>query len=491
MNTPCKAGTQTCDASGLGYGACMGEVLPGVEDCAQPGDEDCSGFACAQPLWSKQFGDNSQQAITGIATDASGNVLVAMELTGGADLGGGLLSSAGSVDVVIAKFDPNGNHLWSHRYGDLNSQTPTGIAVDGSGNVVVTGTFSGTVNFSGANALSTTGANDSDIFVVKLDPAGAYIWSKRFGDAANQLGGEVAVDSTGDVYIAGAFSGTVDFGPGPMTSAGSTDIYVGKLASSNGAGLQAKRFGDASAQTAHAIAVDGANNVFLVGTYSGSADFGGGALPNVGALTGYSGAKLTSTLGHVWSKQFGSGSTGGASQTMDVATDAAGNVLVTATFGSSIGAMSINFGGSNLMSSQFAWTVAFAKLDGFGAHLWSKGFGPGVAGNTGRIAVDAAGNLIAAGWFSSPIDFGGGALTPIGNANLFLAKLSSAGQHMWSKRFGSNQPALYVKVAMPAIDPVSSAVLFGGNNLGDVDFGSGLMTTAGGPADAFLSKFAP
>lgn len=339
--------------------------------------------------------------------------------------------------------------------------------------------------------LSTTGANDSDVFVVKLDPAGAYIWSKRFGDAANQLGGEVAIDSTGDVYLAGVFNGAIDFGTGSMASAGSTDIYIGKLASSNGAGLQAKRFGDASAQVAHAIAVDGANNVLVVGTYSGSVDFGGGALPNAGALTGFYGTRLTSTLGHVWSKQFGSGSTGGASQTMDVGLDPAGNLYLTATFGSSLGAMTVNFGGSNITSSQFAWTLALARLDAAGAHVWSKAIGPGVVANTGKVVADPLGNPTLAGWFSTAVDFGGGALACVGNANLFLAKLSSAGQHLWSKRFGSNQPALHAKVAIPAIDPVSSAILLGGNNLGDVDFGSGPLTTAGGPADAVLSKFAP
>lgn len=143
------------------------------------------------------------------------------------------------------------------------------------------------------------------------------------------------------------------------------------------------------------------------------------------------------------------------------------------------------------MSSQFAWTMALAKLDGAGGHVWSKGFGPGLVVNTGRIGVDAAGNPVVAGWFSSTIDLGGGGLASVGNASLFLGKFLPDGQHLWSKRFGSNQPALNSKAATLAVDPVSSAILLGGNNLGDVDFGSGLLSTAGGPADAFLSKFAP
>ena len=118
------------------------------------------------------------------------------------------------------------DHL--HLRGDSDSQAPGAVAVDASGNVVLTGTFYGTVDF-GGGAL--TSAGSGDIFVAKFGSGGAHLWSKRFGDGDYQYGIAVAVDASENAIVTGYFFGTVDFGGGAFTSAGSQDIFVVKFKS--------------------------------------------------------------------------------------------------------------------------------------------------------------------------------------------------------------------------------------------------------------------
>jgi hypothetical protein len=139
---------------------------------------------------------------------------------GEVDFGGGPLLSAGQSDIVAAKLDAAGKHLWSKRFGDGDPQHGYSVATDGAGNVVLTGLLYGTVDFGGGPLTS---AGGSDIFVAKLDAFGNHVWSKRFGDASTQFGASVAVDSPGNVLL----YGTVDFGGGPVPNGGGVVAKLG------------------------------------------------------------------------------------------------------------------------------------------------------------------------------------------------------------------------------------------------------------------------
>ena len=119
-----------------------------------------------------------------------------------------------------------GKHLWSKGFGDGSHQAAEAVAVDASGNVIVTGNFEGTVDF-GGGALTSTGSRD--IFVAKFGSDGAHLWSKSFGAGDDQITQAVTVDASGNVIVTGWFYGTVDFGGGALTSAGSFDIFVAKF----------------------------------------------------------------------------------------------------------------------------------------------------------------------------------------------------------------------------------------------------------------------
>ena len=472
----CEAGAEVCAADGMSWGACVGEVLPGVEDCATAVDEDCDGLAppCkGNLLWAKRFGDIGEQQATGVATDASGNVLVTGSFAASINFGGEPLISAGgspgSSDVFVAKLDSSGNHVWSKRFGDVNSDAAQGVAVDGAGNVLVVGHFGGTVDF-GGGPLSSAGGQD--VFLVKLDANGAHVWSKRFGDSAKQSAQSVVVDTTGNVIITGYFGGAVDFGGGPIASTTNKDVFLAKYDISGGH-LWSASFGAAEGR---AVAVDGMGNVLAAGALLGTVDFGGGQLSSAGGQDAFL-AKLDDGGMHVWSKRFGDVSYQAARA---VAVDSAANTLMTGYFSGSV-----DFGGGPL-SSTAGENIFLAKFDAGGAHAWSKRFGDGGIQTGSGVALDAAGNVVLTGDFGAQLDFGGGPLQSGGASDVFLAKLDADGAHLWSKRFGdaANQAGRGV-----AVDPWGN-VLIAGDFGGAIDFGAGSLVSSGG-ADSFVAKFGP
>ena len=116
----------------------------------------------------------------GLAVDASGDVIVTGRFKSTVDFGGGPLTSAGSFDVFLAKFDPSGGHVWSQRFGDSGDQAAYVVTADASANVIVTGRFQSTVDF-GGGVLTCAGYDD--MFVANFDPSGNHIWSRGFGSS--------------------------------------------------------------------------------------------------------------------------------------------------------------------------------------------------------------------------------------------------------------------------------------------------------------------
>ena len=425
--------------------------------------------AASGHVYSRRFGGSSDQAVAAVVADGGGNAVLAGLFAGSIDLGGGVLTSAGGDDAFVAKLDPNGNHLWSLRFGDASAQGATGVAVDAVGNVFVTGYFSGAVDF-GGGAL--TSAGGQDVFVVRLDANGNHVWSRRFGNSSNQAGAGVAVDPSGNVLLVGTFSGSIDFGGGSLTSAGSTDVFVAQL---DAAGVHSwsRIFGDASAQTGVAVAVDGDGNVFATGAFSGTVDFGGGGLTSAGSTDAFL-VKLSAAGVHAWSKRFGdaSGQTGIA-----LAVDASGSPVCAGSF-----AGSVSFGGGTFTSA--GSTDGFvAKLDSSGNHLWSHALGGTGTDAANGVAVHGAGDVVVTGGFQASADFGGGTLTSAGGTDLFLVRWAAAGTWLTNERAGdaTDQEGRAVAVDAPGF------AIAAGRFQGSIDLGGGTLTSAGGH-DAFAAK---
>lgn len=424
--------------------------------------------------WSHLYSGVSSQGFTAVATDADGNIYAAGAFYNTVNFGGGNRTSNGGSDIALVKFNSAGVYQWDRVFGDVSDFQAAGeVGTDASGNVYIAGTFFGSVNF-GGGLLTSVG--DRDIFVAKFNSAGTHQWSKRFGDAVEQEIQSMAIDIGNNVYLAGSFLGSVNFGGGPLVNQGSYDGYLVKLDAA-GNHVWSKRFGDSNDQRGTAVATDHWGNVFFGMDFAGTVDMGAGNVTSAGGFD-IGIVQYGSAGNYQWAHRYGDV---GTQEVSSLATEAfEGYVYLTG-----YNAGTVDFGGGPIASAGLA-DLYLAKLDCFGGHLWSHGWGDSDNQFGGPLAVDPSGDVYVAGILYGTMDLGGGPLTSAGNWDMFLAKFTEGGSHVWSARYGDAQK--YQNANGLATDNEYN-VIMDGSFQGTVDFGGGPLT--GADMDAFIVKFGP
>jgi hypothetical protein len=220
--------------------------------------------------WVTQLGGEGYDLINRLALDPAGNIYALGAFKERTDLGGGPLDSAGALDLVIARFDAGGKHVWSKRVGNPFNEKPGGLAVDPAGGIVITGSFDKDVDFLGTPILS---KGESVIFVARLGGDGALAWVKTYGAEREDAGFGVAVDAAGTAVVTGWFEGKVDFGGGPLAGKGYHDVFVLRLAR-DGAYRGAIRFGGQDYDEGRAIALAPDGATVATGVYRYENDLG-------------------------------------------------------------------------------------------------------------------------------------------------------------------------------------------------------------------------
>jgi len=337
---------------------------------------------------------------------------------------------------------------WAKRFGGVNYDKGAAVAADSSGNILVTGFFSGTADFGGGTLTS---IGTSDMFLAKYSAAGVLLWAKRFGGPGAMVSpNAIVIDANGNITVGGGFSGSVDLGRGALTSAGGMDIFLSQYLA-DGTPQWAKRFGGTDNEYVSGLAVDKRNGeLVLAGTFVGLVDFSGGI---ASPLTSYWGgrdcfvARYSSTGVHVWSKNFNNISD---DVIIALAVDRNGDIVFTGTSNAFI-----NFGGYDLQNPLGGSVMVLVKLSSGGLHKWSKAFNSAAPKG---LAVDANGSIFVTGIFRPSVDVGGGTLTSAGYFDIFLAKYDTLGNHVKSKALGGNS---YDYSTAVAVDPVGNVVLFG------------------------------
>jgi len=357
-------------------------------------------------------------------------------------------------------------------FGGAEDQIVSAVAIDASsGAVVVTGAFADNAQF-GDDILIGTGFNH--VFVAKFNSICQPLWAIQLGGVADDYSRNIAVDNDGNVVVVGDSYGSLDIGGKTIPPS----TFIAKFSGATGANIWATGCGGSLQSTLYALGLDSNGNVFIGGSFFGSADCGNGPLPSSGATDAVL-AQLTAGNGSVvWAKRFGTDKYEGAGA---LAVDGVGNVIVTGGFGTSI-----NFGGPNLTSGSTNGTFV-AKLSSNGSYIWANALGSGFKARA--IAVDKFGASILAGEFASPFDLPGvGMFTPIGQPDGMVLKLDASGNAVWGRGFGDEG---YQLVSRVAVDSAENVVL-GGLFEGTMDLAGGILTASGKPAyqDIFAAKFA-
>lgn len=456
--------------------------------------------------WSKEF-SNPQVPVGGsvigwaVQKNGNGDIYVVGNFSNTADFdpGPGVanLSSVGSMDIFIAKYDANGNYIYARSFGGLGSESPFSLAIDAAGYLYMAGGFNGICDFDpGPGVANRTSADATgDFFVAKYDADGNFVFANAAGGVNYDEGTSLKVDAGGNVYATGYFSGTADFDPGPgvvnLSAAGAYNIFIVKY-DINGSYVFAKNIGGPGAELSNGLYLDGSGNIYITGAYDGTVDFD--PSPGVANLTTAGGndiflAKYDAAGNYVFAKSMGG--TANYDEAMDITIDATGNIYLTGHY-SGTPDMDPGPGVANLPFN-FSDAVFFAKYDSNGNYVFAYGMGGVFAVDGYRILLDGSGNIFLIGYFNQTIDFDPGPgvsnLTAAGSDDAFLAKYDANGNYIFAKGIGGTAAD---KVWGLFIDGSGNAIITGNfRNTVDFDPGPGTsnLTAGTGAANAYVASY--
>ena len=232
-------------------------------------------------LWAKQAGGSSYEAGESISSLSDGSSIITGNFQGNTSFGSTNLTSAGKIDVFIAKLDTDGNYLWAKQAGGSERDIGDGISSLSDGSSIITGFFEGNSTFGSTNLTS---AGKLDIFISKLDSNGNFLWAKQAGGTSTDLGYAVSTLSNGDSIITGQFQGTAQFGSTSLNSAGGADAFIAKI-DNDGNYLWSKQAGSISgSEEGLSISTLSNGSSITTGHFESTASFGESALTSSGMV---------------------------------------------------------------------------------------------------------------------------------------------------------------------------------------------------------------
>ncbi|HKR05073.1 MAG TPA: SBBP repeat-containing protein [Bacteroidia bacterium] len=391
-----------------------------------PGKEDvfvAKYDASGNVVWAKRFGANGYDYGNAVAVDTNGNLYVTGTFRSlHVHFDNIILTNAYSStdDIFIAKFDTLGNVIWAKSAGApaYGYDLSYGITADANGNSYITGYFSGIEIHFDSITLVATGL--FDFFIAKYDSSGNVQWAKTVVNSGFIIGNSIAVDANGNVYATGDFDGSVTFGSTPLGSTGYNDVFVVKYDSSGNV-LWAKQGGGGHDDNGQSITVDANGNSYITGHFGiNGSNFGGVILTGTLYGGGLFVAKYDSSGNVPWATTPGGNGYGDIGK--GIKADPNGNLYVTGHFSSD----TLIFGNSTLINvngNSIIFDIFIAKYDSSGNALWAKNpLGQGSEYGHG-VDIDASGNCYITGYLQGQgVVFGTTTLSPIGGAELFIAK---------------------------------------------------------------------
>lgn len=379
-----------------------------------------------------------------VCTDGDGNVITVGSFRGTVDFdpGPGVHNLTGPNNVLnayIQKLDANGNLVFAHGFGNMADDGANDVAVDPDNNIYIAGYFSGPVDFDPGTGISmlTSVSNSTDGFVLRLDPAGAFLSAFSFGAAFEDAA--TAISANNDSYVVGgSFKGVVDFNPGAgntwTDSNGETKAFLARYTSSGFTNVSIP--GDVT--RVNSVKVDANGDVYFAGMTHGG-DFDPGmqvynlATSPTFSYTSYV-CKWSATWALQWAKALLSSYENEAFD-LDIS---GSSCVVTGQYETYV-----NFGPGIILNSGggidgYAW-----KLDSDGNHEWAKNIasGPGEGVGTSIAVNELDGSVTVGGYFQGAADFNPGtgthSLTSAGDQDAFMVQLDATGEFLTANRIGA------------------------------------------------------
>jgi len=368
-------------------------VIPDIDALATDSDQ-----LMADPVV-EQWGSDKEDMALSVAVDVTGNVFVTGRTLGGVDGN----TNAGGYDVFLTKWNNTGGKEWTRQWGTINYDYGNAVAVDGAGNVFVTGYTEGSLD---GNAS----LGSDDVFLTKWNADGTKAWTRQWGSDKHEYGHAVVVDSSGAVFVAGRTLGSL---PGE-TSKGGYDIFLTKW-DNDGVLVWNEQWGTASYDYGYGCAVDADGNIFVTGYTEGALDGNTNKGGDDVFLTKWNAADTKA-----WTRQWGSTK---HEYGHAVVVDQAGDVYVV---GRTLGSIDLNISAGN-------YDIFVTKWDTTGAKLWTRQWGTGGIDYGYGGAIDAEGALFVTGYVTGSLN----GLAYAGAEDVFLSKWDPEGTLFWIDQWGT------------------------------------------------------
>ncbi len=447
------------------------------------------------------MGGTGAEVTNAVATDSNNNVYVAGYFNGTVDFDPGAgtdnKTSAGGRDIFVTKINADGSYGYTKTMGGVGTDGANAVATDQDGNIYIASPFNGTADFDpGAGTDNKTSAGSTDIALTKINADGTYGYTKTIGDTGADTPYTLATDQGDNIYVAGAFTATVDFDPGAgtdnKTSAGGTDAFLTKINADSSYGYT-KIIGGASADSAYAIATDQDNNVYIAARFYATADFDPGAGTDNKTSAGNMDASLTKinadgTYGYT--KTIGGTA---YDQVNSLATDQNNNVYIAGNFQGTAD-FDPGAGTDNKTATGGSDDGFVTRINADGSYGYSKFFGSTNNDNVYAVTTDQDGYIYLAGEYIGTLDFDPGAgtdiRTSVGWSDAFLTKMNADGTYVYAKTMEGQSGADESYGSSVASDS-SNSIYLAGYFWGTLDFNPDVATdskTSAGSSDVFLTK---
>lgn len=253
--------------------------------------------------WSHAYGGNVDG---GVGITKNGEIVVVGDFGGTVDFGSGALKANGT-DVYVLHLTAGGQTMWAKSYGGPDLDFVSTMALDAADDILVAGSFVGSIAFKQSMLEAAGGVNDADLFLVRLDSQGLDAWSKLVSNGTGtKFDGVrlIAPDSAGAITVAGTFGATVAVdGASPLSAVALIDTFMARWDAS-GKLMWAKSPDPAAPEVPAGLAPAGDGGIYMLLGSGLDLDLGGGTLAAAGGFDIIA-AKLAPDGSHVWSRRFG------------------------------------------------------------------------------------------------------------------------------------------------------------------------------------------
>ncbi|MEX2483626.1 MAG: HYR domain-containing protein [Brumimicrobium sp.] len=401
--------------------------------------------------WAITSGGDGANYGTSVTSDGAGNAYYCGYFEDEIDLdeaGGGfvLTTPNANTDMFVSKLDPNGNFLWGRHFSSTGRNRAESITIDDNDNVYVTGYFEGTVDFDpGAGTSELTSMTDRDVFILKLNTDGDFLWVKHFGGSSFALGLDINFSKLDNVLVSGIFAGNFTFDPSgqniAINAANGIDGFAFRLNQSGNLMDYIKTESTGNAFN-YAMDEDTDGNIYIGGHYTGDLDLGGSfQYTATDANTDPYIIKYDNTLNPEW-VTIGAGTGEGVVRGLRVGTD--NNVYFGGYYDGDLDLTANNgvFGVANIDQED----IYVGSLNNLGEMNWLHGIGGIETDYLLGLELDDLNSVYTTGYIRNTVDFDPSAgnfdLTSGGGNNTYVWKLNSAGDFksavLFEAQFGYN-----------------------------------------------------